>query len=324
MKAMRWLLDVTQKLCPKRTQYSTILTVHRSSEVKYPDNVHWGRATEHADTVTITFQDIIHTCELDLKYSFTKVQGTIYYQRIGCPIGGYLSALYANTVCAYHEWQYTSSIDRNGIRTFGIRQMDDLVQWFAYKAGNKRSRKQALAMKRHMLKTNGVYKGGLKIEEQKVVQITRGHHTYRVHEFAGTEIHIRESDLSTYCRTLNKNKLSIEKGEGQQLIRYPPWETYAPRQMLRGVIIGSIHRIISQCASNDINVNTEDLIYDCLRENMMEHSALRYPTSFYASALRSVLRTMKTRLEIRDESNQRVLTACNALQRMVATTKQGT
>lgn len=313
---MRWLLDITQKLCTKRTQYSTTLTVHKSHEIKYPDCVHWGRATGFEDTVTVTFQDIINTCELDLHYSFTKVQGTIYYQRIGCPIGGYLSALYANTVCAYHEWQYTSSIDRNGIQTFGIRQMDDLIQWFAYKAGDMRSKRRAHTMKKRMLKTNGIYKGGLTLEEQKVALMKRGKQTYRVHEFAGSEIHIREDTLDSYCRTLNKNRLSIKEGKGQKLIRYPPWETYAPRQMLRGVIIGSTHRIISQCASNDPDIQTEDLMYECLRENMLEHQALGYPISFYTSAVRRVLYTMTKKADIR-EPGHKIIEACNALQRLL-------
>lgn len=288
---MRWLLDVMYTVCPKRRQYSDILTVQKSAEIRYPDDVRWGRSTNLEDAVTVTFQDIMNTCELDLKYSFTKIRGKIYYQKIGCPIGGFLSSLYANTVCAYHEWMHTSSMSGNGIRTYGIRQIDDLVQWFAYKVSDKRSKTQAIRMKKKVLKTDGVYKGGLELEEQKVEMRQKGNDTYAIHQFAGLEIHIRTRDQVYYCRTLNKNRESIEKNGNQKLVRYPPWHTYMERQALKGVIIGSIYRIISQCESNNPEVKVENLIYECILENLREHESIGYPTRFYKAVVKRVMKS---------------------------------
>ena len=127
MKAINWLLNCMKKTCPKRKQYSEILSVSKSAQIKYPHNVRWGRGTDYDNTTTVTFQDLKNIFTIDLKYSYTTALGKLYYQKIGCPIGGYLSAFYANVVCAYHEWCYISTLERKGIRIYGIRQMDDLL-----------------------------------------------------------------------------------------------------------------------------------------------------------------------------------------------------
>jgi hypothetical protein len=88
----------------KRHPYNTTLAVSKAMDTKFPDNVRWGRGMDDEHTTTMTFKNLTDIYDLDLDYSFSMTQGAVNYQQGGCPIGGFLSAFYANTVCAYHEW----------------------------------------------------------------------------------------------------------------------------------------------------------------------------------------------------------------------------
>lgn len=282
--------------CPKRRQYNTTLAVARDKEKKYPDNVRWGRSHNDEDMITITFDDLMNIFDLDLSYSFFKIADKLYYQKIGCPMGGHLSAFYANTVCAYHEWLHTSKLEKNGIRTSAIRQMDDLVQWITYDVNDEKSFHEAVEMKDHILKTNGVYKGGLEMEEQTVRQVSKRDGNYHVHTFAGTEIWIRDKDIKAHCKTYNKNWPQIRNKGTQSLIRYPPWNSYTSRQTLRGIIIGTMYRIETQNSS--INLALQSLY-----ENYVEYLAIGYPANFYISAIRRLknlpdINTNKTHMKV--------------------------
>ena len=98
-------MDTSKKLSSKKKRhpYNETLTVSRSRTIKYPDNVRWGNTTQNENTVALTFNDLMNIYNLDLDYSFATSRGDIFYQKGGCPIGGLISAFYANTVCAYHE-----------------------------------------------------------------------------------------------------------------------------------------------------------------------------------------------------------------------------
>ena len=98
-------------------------------------------------------------------------------------------------------------------------------------------------IKQKILEQHGVYKGGLELEEEEVIQIGKGTETSFIHEFAGVEIKIRAENPKMYSKTLNKNKDSIKLNKEQTIFRYPPWESYTTKQSKRGVIIGTIYRI---------------------------------------------------------------------------------
>ena len=145
------LFKSTNTICNKRHPYNETLAVTKSNEVKYPENVRWGIGMNEENTVTITFKDLMNIFTLDLDYSFTKTRGLISYQKIGCPIGGFLSAFYANTVCAYHEWKYLSTLGTDASKVYGIRQMDDLLVWIATKKNNKKTLQKAQNIKKRIL-----------------------------------------------------------------------------------------------------------------------------------------------------------------------------
>jgi hypothetical protein len=229
----------------------------------------------------MTFTDLLNIYKLGLQYSFTISRGEISYQHKGCPIGGYLSAFYANTVCAYHEYKYMTSLKHTAKKIYGIRQMDDLLIWIATKKGNKGSYKQATRMKKQILRNNGVYLGGLELEEETVKTIWIKKEKHYIHEFSGTEIKVRAQNPTMTCKTLNKNKHSIAKNEGQIIARYPPWESYTTQQSKRGVIIGTLHRIEQQNS-------TIELAAHSMLDNYKEYRAIGYATTFYVNVLQKI------------------------------------
>jgi len=263
-----------------------MLTVEKSREIKYPDNVRWGKGSDPETTATLTFKDLKNIFNLDIEYSFTTSQGKITYQKEGLPIGGMISSFYANTICAFHEYNFLSKLTHSSTRICGIRQMDDLLVWIATKKNHKNSMIQAQKIKKKILKRNGVYFGGLELEEEKVKKVWQEGQKYFIHEFAGTEITIRAQDPIMSCTTLNKNKTSILKHKTQTIVRYPPWTSYTTKQSKRGVIIGTLYRTEQQNTSTDLAANS-------ILENYREYRAIGYSKQFYIGTLRRFMKNNK-------------------------------
>ena len=277
-KAITWLFEIMKTTCPKRSPYNTILAVSKAMDTKFPENVRWGRGTDEEHTVTMTFKNLQDIYDLDLDYSFSTTNGVVSYQSIGCPIGGFLSAFYANTVCAYHEWQLLQSLGSFSDNIYGIRQMDDLLVWIATEKNDDKTKIKAHSLKRKFLKTNGVYKGGLELEEEKVqIQWKQGMKHF-VHEFAGVHITVRARQPTVECTTLDKNEANIREGKGQIIARYPPWNSYTTEQSKKGVIMGTIHRIKEQNSSSQLAAQS-------LYKNYLEYREIGYPTQFYKDTL---------------------------------------
>lgn len=270
----------------KRKPYNTTLAVCKSNDLKYPDNVRWGKGLDDENTVTLTFEDLMNIYTLDLDHSFTISQGIVNWQKLGCPIGGNLSSFFANTVCAYHEWKYLTSLGKAAENIYGIRQVDDLLIWVATERGNRKSLRAAKSIKRKFLKQNGVYKGGLELEEEPIkTTYTRGIKTHH-HEFAGVHISVQSRDPAMTCTTLNKNRESINNGDGQIIVRFPPWNSYTTDQSKRGVIIGTLHRTNEQNSSSELAAQS-------MFENYKEYRAIGYPSDFYKNTMTRMTRKLR-------------------------------
>jgi hypothetical protein len=280
-----------KKTSNKRSPYNTTLAVSRSRSDKYPDNVRWGRSQSDENVVTMTFQNLMHIYTLDLNYSFATCNNKIFYQKIGCPIGGLISAFYANTVCAFHEYTYLKSMANVNTRIYGIRQMDDLLIWIAIDRKDKKTKERAYAIKRKILEKNGVYKGGLELEEEEVRHIRQKGRMSYIHEFSGTKIKVTELQPTATCRTLNKNYKMIKTHGTQKRARFPHWNSYTSEQTKRGVIIGSIHRV-------DLQNYTCKLAIQSMYENYQEYVTLAYPPTFYTSVMSRIANQQNTTRKI--------------------------
>ena len=284
--SIQWLFDIMKTTSKKRRPYNTMLAVSRAQDVKFPDNVRWGRGMNDENTVTMTFEDLMNIYTLDLDYSFTISQGQVNWQKLGCPIGGNLSSFFANVVCAYHEWKFITSLGKYAKNIYGIRQVDDLLVWIAIEQGNRKTLRRAKSIKKKFLKQNGVYKGGLELEEEKVrTTHERGTKFYH-HEFAGVHITVRSRRPAMTCTTLNKNRESVRDTNEQIIVRYPPWHSYTTDQSKRGVIIGTLHRTHEQNSSTQLAAHS-------MFENYKEYLAIGYPSRFYKSVMTRMTRKLR-------------------------------
>ena len=176
-----------------------------------------------------------------------------------------------------------TSLKENAARIYGIRQMDDLLLWIAIDKTKKHTLNQAKRIKDRILRNNGLYLGGLELEEEKTqIDWIKGQKIY-THEFSGTRITLNASNPSVTCTTLNKNTISIEDKNEQTIVRYPPWESYTTEQSKRGVIIGTLHRIELQNTSIKLAAQS-------MYENYREYETLKYRSLFYCNTLKRIIR----------------------------------
>ena len=124
----------------------------------------------------------------------------------------------------------------------GIRQMDDLIIFMAHEKKEKKKAKERKYLEKYI--TEQMYKGGLEAEIEKPEVETKEKF---INHFAGLEIYTGKDFKDIYTRTLNPNRESIKRGEGQKKIRYPYSDTYADKHIKSGFIIGTLHRIKETC-----------------------------------------------------------------------------
>src|SRR5690606_12917397 len=77
-------------------------------------------------------EDIMKIVELDLDTVYLKCKGSVWKQKQGCPMGGFLSAMYANIKCFHDESIFIRNLKKQARRIYAIRQIDDLIMWVAY------------------------------------------------------------------------------------------------------------------------------------------------------------------------------------------------
>jgi hypothetical protein len=277
-KAIKWLFDIMEKVSPKRAPYNRLLTINRTATTKFPDNVRWGRGTDNETTVTMSFKNLMDIYKLDMNYAFTKSRNIVTYQTIGCPIGGYISAFYANVVCAYHEWQYMTTKAPKEIKIYGIRQMDDLLICIGTEQGNKTQQKMADKVRTTFMTKNEVYKGGLELEEEETKKENIKGVTYNIHEFSGITVKFKTKNPTVTCRTLNKNTEHIKQHGTQKIVRYPHYESYTDNKSKQGIIIGTLNRIEKQNTTTKIGAQS-------MMENYTEYTTIGYDETTYTGPL---------------------------------------
>src|SRR3954454_13317728 len=74
-----------------------------------------------------------NSCSTNRPWVVPQARGNDIFKQIrGCPIGGFLSAIYANVKCAYDEFYFIKRWKNDKHKIYGIRQVDDLIFWVAY------------------------------------------------------------------------------------------------------------------------------------------------------------------------------------------------
>lgn len=240
-----WLFDKIQYGSAKTTQVGNRHLRKRKILIKVektaPYNATFTPNTSvDSECVIFTLADLYSIIEYDLDNSYSQVGNQLMKQPKGCPMGGLLSAFYANTTCSYHENSFLNK-ERLADHIYGIRQMDDLTLFIAHAKGDADRTTNNTRIK-HEIQYN-MYKGGLEatLEAPDIDSPTK-----YIHKFAGHEIHTHKNLSDIYTTTLNENADSVHTLGRQKKVRYPNMRTYTNNHCKVGNIIGSIHRIRAQ------------------------------------------------------------------------------
>jgi hypothetical protein len=243
-------------------------------------NIVWAYTVGDETQITATFDDIFTVVMIDLNNTYQTRGYDIFLQKHGCPIGGFLSAIYANTKCAHDEHNFFTKHQNVKHRIYGIRQMDDLILWIAFRRNDNRSKTKAEEIKNTIL--NATYTGGLQLEEQPYETLTNG---TTIHKFAGTIITVkRNKGVTLICEPFLKNGLAISETGKQQFPCFMDNNSYTPKQYKFGIQITTYLRLESQSSDQSI-------LLESMRKNALEMYSLGFDSNFLLSALFRLAKT---------------------------------
>ena len=280
-QAIIWMCDRARRKYNKhkrKTKHNPkfiILSRHPDENSK-KYTIRWSHTKESEMYITTTLDEVMTVVDIDLKYTYQTRGSDIFLQKHGCPIGGYLSAIYANVKCAFDEFNFMKNLGTLKSRIYGIRQMDDLILWIAYDRNETLSANEARSIRKQFLQP-GPYKGGLVLEMQEY-EVNRDGSS--IHKFAGTLISVcyTQGRLHFNCQPLNKNSQAIAQNKAQVIPRFIHKHSYVPDHYKKGMQITTYIRLFDQSSNADILIKS-------MIENAKEMYSLGYDTIFLLKAL---------------------------------------
>jgi hypothetical protein len=248
-------LDEAERRCTGRGGRSRCVTIIRDGNTVL--EVRWGEDRSSEDNVVLPFELIMLAVEFDLAHNFCKIGDWLMEQVGGCPIGGLLSALYANIYCAHDERLFMEKWKHIIHLFYAIRQMDDLIMVMRWDGVNTGQLRELVAMRDDVRK--GLYTGGPTTETEDKVQ-WMGKPT-RV--WAGLQLRIGEEGVVS--KTNNKNEESIRREGMQRYPRYTPGQSWQTDELRVGLMLGNARRLRGQCMTDSDFLECLELDYrECL------------------------------------------------------------
>lgn len=230
------------------------------------------------DEYTASLDDLINIVNIDLNFSFQCCSAEVVRQVHGCPIGGFLSSIYANIKCARDEFNFMKTLGPKRSLIYAIRQVDDLIFWAAFDKRSRQSKNFAKNCLKSIITYNKVYTGGLELEEQKFQALDN----FRtIHKFAGTLITVTQGlgeGVRFDCQPHCKNEDSLVKNGKQFYPRFVSAASMVPDHFKKGQQITSLLRMYYQCTNYESLVNAMIL-------NYAEMASIGYSFRFYVNAL---------------------------------------
>jgi hypothetical protein len=241
-------------------------------------HIFWSNSVGDETQITATFDDIYTIVNFDLNHAFQTQGPNVFTQVHGCPIGGFLSAIYANTKCAHDEYRFFQKYRAHKSRIYGIRQMDDLILWIAYHRDKRTSLQEAMHLRKTIIASNSTYTGGLQLETQDFEAVTKYTTT---HKFAGTLITVtRQAEgITLTCAPFLKNWASLQDQGRQKFPCFIDNFSYTPDHYKLGVQITTYIRLNGQSSNHNI-------LLDAMYKNALEMYSLGYDSNFLLKALR--------------------------------------
>ena len=135
-KAVSFVLENAQH--KTRSQH---ITVQHTNSGKITCS--FGKHTNKHEQKCISFQQLFEVVSYDLRNAVFTVGTSIYFQKQGVPMGGFISSAEAICMCAYSEHTWLSSLTSLGQRLTAIRYMDDLLAFISFDRLSLQSKREA-------------------------------------------------------------------------------------------------------------------------------------------------------------------------------------
>jgi hypothetical protein len=219
------------KACLSRAQYTHNVSVYRFGRKE----VRWG-VPYNSNWVQLSFTTLLNIVRFDLRNIYFTVGDSVLRQHNGAPIGGFISALYGNVVCAKAEYDYLNSLGADQKLLAALRCQDDALTFVVYEPDQPESKAKAERIRADFLE-NRVYKGGLQVKEVPIVN--------HCAKFVGTIVTTNIRPLR--CTAFNRNWESFNSNNSkQQIPRFHPALSYTDNRNKRGVMVGAFRRVRKQ------------------------------------------------------------------------------
>ena len=252
-KSVAWFLDKVLEDEKRKARNKKIFMLNK----KDSKDVILSSGVDRTSYWCFTKEEIMRIVDMDLSTSYMTCKGKVWKQKQGCPIGGFLSAAYANIKCIYDETRFIARLKGNARKITAIRQMDDLIMWISYDRDDKNSKRWAIEMKNDII-NGGLYKDGLILEEQKAEDEQE-----KKRKFCGVWIMQEAEPLRLKIKPRNINEESIIKDRRQEYPRFLNAKAWTNINYKKGLIIGNLARIEQQ------TTDEKDLL-EAVRMNVRE------------------------------------------------------
>ena len=127
IKAIDWVLKHVQR----KARRSHVTVVYKETK-----KIRLGKSYNSDASVSISFQQIFEVSCFQLENAFFQLNGIVFLQLLGIPIGGFGSPSFSMTVCISYEFQFMCSIyDHLSFISF-FRYFDDLRAVVVYKSSD--------------------------------------------------------------------------------------------------------------------------------------------------------------------------------------------
>lgn len=267
--AIKWLIDKAKQIFKEKrkraaSHYQFILIdKYKNNENKY--HIRWATSKGDESSHTFTVEDIIDIVKIDLKTAYQARGKDIFKQVHGCPIGGFLSAIYANVM--------TNTISFKPSRTLSLASMGS-DKWTTLSYGLPLIRMTHT----HLIKP-------LKLDT-KFLWTTR--HIKEVYNLNHNHIDTRRvlltinlqanNHLHFQCSPHQKNWDSLKESGFQNFPRFIRKTSFTPDHYKYGVQCGTYIRLYEQAS-------TTKILLDALYINAIEMYSLGFDTYFLLKSM---------------------------------------
>ena len=225
--------------------------------------VTFGKSPDTQQYVTVYFQEVLAGVEHDLLFAYARIGHIVIRQKNGIPMGKCSSPPIACCVCIVAEYEWLQSLGQDNVLVDGTRFMDDVQIFIVFVVGDDR---YSYDRARRILRSHQLecYDSELTLESTMAVEDVRW-------EYLETHVVNRPQYPWIYCVHKTKQEELLLAGKPRTLIKTVSYDSYSPYSQKRGVLIGTLGRIYTNCTYKiDVLVSVMVLWFELVLEDFPE------------------------------------------------------